>query len=439
MDEQPNFVEGAKAVLEANNKGLYTSPSSVLYPHQWLWDSCFIAIGLRHYDVDRAKTEILSLLQGQWHNGMLPNMIFSTSNSYARDRNIWQSSINPNSPDDIATSGITQPPLLAEAIVRIGQKLNKAERRAWYKQTYPALLAYHQWLYTDRDPHNEGLVLQIHPWETGLDNTPPWMHEMHDHQLAMWIRVVKWLRIGPLFKFFRRDTQHIPSDQRMDTIDALGLYSTQRRLRRKGYDIDRVLRHSLFAVEDVSFNAIFIRANQHLRDIAAELKEAVPDELQERMAKTETALEQLWDQYSGQYYARDFVTHHLIKDSTVATLLPLYSGCISADRAKHLVRLLENQHVFGTDFPLPSTPPNSAWFNPVKYWQGPSWVNINWLVIDGLERMGYADHAEALRLSTIDMIEQSGFYEYFNPLSGEPAGIADFSWTAALYLDLVKR
>lgn len=433
------MVEGAKAVLEANNKGLYTSPSNVLYPHQWLWDSCFTAIGLRHYDVDRAKTEILSLLEGQWHNGMLPNMIFSASTRYARDRNIWQSSINPNSPDGIATSGITQPPLLAEAIVRVGEKLKKAERRSWYKQTYPALLAYHRWLYADRDPHNEGLVLQIHPWETGMDNTPPWIHEMHDHQLAVWIQAVKVLHLAPLFKFFRRDTQHIHTNQRMDTIDALGLFSTQRRLRRKGYDINRVLRHSLFSIEDVAFNSIFIRANQHLRDIAAQLKEELPEELTEHMTKTETALEQLWDPYSGQYYARDFVTHQLIKDTTVATLLPLYAGCISADRAKQLVRLIENQHVFGTDYPLPSTPPNSGWFNPVRYWQGPSWVNINWLIIDGLQRMGYEDHAEALRQSTIDMVENGGFYEYFNPLNGEPAGIADFSWTAALYIDLAKR
>lgn len=439
MDERPDLLEGAKKVLETNDKGLYTAPSNDLYPHQWLWDSCFTAIGLRHYDIDRAKTEILSLLQGQWHNGMLPNMIFSASGKYARDRSVWQSTVNPQSPDDVVTSGITQPPLLAEAIVRIGEKLKKTERRSWYKQTYPALLAYHQWLYQERDPHNEGLVLQIHPWETGMDNTPPWMHEMHEHQLAYWIRAVKWLHIGPLFKFFRRDTLHVPADQRIDIIDALGLYSTQRRLKRKRYDINKVLRHSLFAIEDVAFNAIFIRANQHLQDIAAFLKEELPEELATRMVKTEEALEQLWDPYSGQYYGRDFVTHRLLKDTTVATLLPLYAGCITPERAKQLLRLLENQHVFGTHYPLPSTPPNSGWFNPVKYWQGPSWVNINWLVIDGLERAGYNDHAEALRLSTLEMVETSGFYEYFNPLTGKPAGISDFSWTAALYIDLVKR
>ncbi len=439
MNEQPDLLSAAQAVLAMNDRGIYTSPAGDAYPHQWFWDSCFTAIGLRHYDITKAQQEILSLLEGQWHNGMIPNMIFADGIAYARDRGIWNSSVNPYAPDDVATTGITQPPILAESIVRIGEKLKKAERRRWYKQTYPALLAYHQWLYAERDPHNEGLVLQIHPWETGLDNTPPWMSEMHEHQLALWIRLVNNLKLAPVFSLFRRDTKLVPAIERMNTIDALGLFSTQRRLRRKNYDISHILRRSLFAIEDLTFNCIFIRANQHLKDIAAFIQEEVPDELLARMQKTETALEQLWDPYTGQYYSRDFVTHRLLKESTVATLMPLYAGTLTQERAKQLVRLIENQHMFGTDYPLPSVPTNSAWFNPVCYWQGPSWVNTNWLIIDGLRRLGYTDHATALQESTLDMVARSGFSEYFNPLTGEPAGVPNFSWTAALTIDLLNQ
>ena len=439
MNERPDLVEGAKAVLEMNYRGSFTVPAKELYPHQWFWDSCFIAIGLRHTDIDRAMGEILRLLSGQWHNGMMPNMIFTEGLKYSRDRSIWNSAINPSSPDDVATSGITQPPVLAEAIVKIGEKLKKAERRTWYKQTYPSLLAYHEWLYRERDPHGDGLVLQLHPWETGLDNTPPWMSQMHEHQLAYWIRAVKALHLGPIINLFRNDTKRIPSAQRINIIDALGLYSTQRRLRRKGYDTNRSLQHSLFSIEDITFNCIFIRANEHLRSIATYIKEDIPDEIDLRMKKTEAALEQLWDAYSGQYYSRDFVTHGLIKESTIGTLMPLYAGSITPERAKQLVRLLENQHVFGTDFPVASVPVNSNWFNPDDYWQGPTWVNTNWLIIDGLERMGFPDHASALKDSTLDLIAQHGCYEYFNPLTGQPDGASDFSWTAALAIDMSKR
>lgn len=431
-------METAKSVLQLNDQGSYTVPAPGIYPHQWLWDSCFIAIGLRHVDIDRAKTELLSLLRGQWHNGMLPNMILASKRKFHRDRDIWRSWANAYSPDDVATSGITQPPVVAEAVVRVGERLKKAERRTWYKQMYPALLAYHQWLYDERDPHSEGLVLQIHPWETGLDNTPPWMQELHEHQLALWIRALKKLKAGWFINLFRRDTKRIPAAERLDPIEALAFFSTQRRLRRKAYDIDRILSHSLFAIEDLTFNCILIRANQHLRDIAAYLKEELPPELLASMDKTEQAIEQLWDPYSGQYYSRNFVTHNLLKEPTIATLMPLYAGTITKERADHLIRLLENQHVFGTHYPVPSVPFNSAWFGEHAYWQGPTWVNTNWLIIDGLKRMGYGDHAAALTETTVDMVASAGCYEYFSPLNGTAAGAADFSWTAALTIDLLK-
>lgn len=434
-DNLDRLIDQAKAVLKMNDQGAYTVPAPHLYPHQWLWDSCFIAIGLRHIDTERAKTEILSLLRGQWHNGMVPNNILNPK-VHSGDKNIWRSWANPYSPDDVATSGITQPPMLAEAVVKIGERLKMAERRSWYKQVFPALLAYHQWLYADRDPHNEGLVLQVHPWETGLDNTPPWTHELHEHQLAWWITVIKKLNAGWIVNLFRRDTRRIPAADRLNPIEALAFYSIQRRLRRKNYDIDKILSHSLFAIEDLTFNCIFIRANQHLRDIASTIKSDIPKDLSDQMNKGEAALEQLWDAYTGQYYSRNFITHKLLKEPSIATLMPLYAGTISKDHADQLVRLLENQHMFGTSYPVPSVPINSSWFAPHAYWQGPTWVNTNWLIIDGLRRFGFHDHADALTESTIEMVRASGCYEYFSPLDGSPAGAADFSWTAALTIDL---
>ena len=121
-------------------------PAADLYPHQWLWDSCFIAIGLRHLDIERAQTELTSLLRGQWSNGMLPNIIFSEGHKYHRDRELWRSYLSPYSPDGVSTSGLTQPPMLAEAVVQVGEKLKLPERRSWYKKMYPALVRYHEWL-----------------------------------------------------------------------------------------------------------------------------------------------------------------------------------------------------------------------------------------------------------------------------------------------------
>ncbi len=431
--------EQAKQILGANDRGNYTIPAENLYPHQWLWDSCFIAIGLRHMDVDRAQTELLSLVKGQWSNGMIPNMIFSSAPEYHRDREFWRSWVSPYSPDGLATSGITQPPMLAEAVWQVGQKLSLAERRGWYRLMLPHIVAYHQWLYRERDPHGEGLTLLLHPWECGLDNTPPWTTELHDHLLPAWIRFIRWAHLDGIIGFFRRDRHYIPPGQRLSTIETLAYFDAQRRLRRKAYDTLKILDHSLFSIEDLTFNCILIRANERLRDIARTLHHELPDELLDRMEKSERALHELYDPYSKTYWSRDFITHRLLKQPSIAALMPLYAGCISKEQADHLVKLLENDHIFGPAFPVPSVPLDSPQYNPDLYWQGPTWVNTNWLIIDGLRRAGYKDHADALTETTLDMVRRSGFSEYFDPVTGEPLGAHNFSWTAALVLDLMRQ
>lgn len=436
MDKKSLFEEpllaSCKEVLDKNRRGDYTMPAGSLYPHQWLWDSCFIAIGIAEYDIDRAQDELRSLLRGQWSNGMLPNIIFAESDKHSRDKNIWQSWRSAFAPDKLATSGITQPPMLAEAIVQLGNKMKKVERRSWYQDMYPALLKYHEWLYKERDPHGEGLVLLIHPWESGLDNSPPWIDQLHMHSKPVWIRIIEKLHLDTFAVFLRRDTKQVPPGQRVNNIDALLYFSIIQRLRRKNWDIDRILSRSHFTFQDLAFNSILIRANQHLQQIAKTIGHILPEDLIERMQKSEEALDSLWDGFYKQYYSRTFITHKLVKEPSLATLLPLYAGCIDKERAKELVSLLTNSKYFGTKFPVPSVPVSSSWYKELGYWQGPTWLNTNWLIADGLERYGFLDEARHIREASLQLIEKHGPSEYFSSKHGTPAGANQFSWTASM-------
>lgn len=438
MQDTQKIREQAITVLKNNDHQTHTIPAEGLYPHQWLWDSCFIAIGISTYDVNRAQTEIYSLLKGQWANGMLPHMIFSGDDFFRKDRNVWRSWLSPYAPEGIATSGITQPPVLAEAVVKIGSRLSRPERRSWYKSVFPSILSYHGWLYADRDPHQEGLVLQIHPYETGLDNTPPWISQLHKHNLPWWGSALKKTRLDTLINLVRRDTRHLPPGQRMSNLDALLYYAAITRLRKKSYNVEEILNHAMFTIEDVTFNAIFVRANQHLLSIANTIGAEIPSDLLEKIHRTEVTFEQLWDPYANQYFSRNFVTHSAIKEPSIATITPLYAGTLKSERASQLVKMLEANNLFGPTYPVPSVPLESDWFQEKGYWQGPSWVNTNWLIIDGLKRHGYKEHAAALTESTLEMVAQSGFFEYFDPLNGKGAGAHNFSWTAALVLDLLE-
>jgi hypothetical protein len=67
----------AQEVLAQNDMGGWTKGASDLYPHQWSWDSGFIAIGLAHLDTGRAARELLTLFQHQWKTGKVPHIVFN--------------------------------------------------------------------------------------------------------------------------------------------------------------------------------------------------------------------------------------------------------------------------------------------------------------------------------------------------------------------------
>ena len=83
-------------------------------------------------------------------------------------------------------------------------------------------------------------------------------------------------------------------------------------------------------------------------------------------------------------------------------------------------------------------------FNGVKYWRGPVWINMNWLIYNGLNRYGFSETAEIVKKDSLDLVLKHGLWEYFEPNRAKAAQLADgcgapnFSWTAALVLDFLK-
>jgi glycogen debranching enzyme len=88
--------------------------------------------------------------------------------------------------------------------------------------------------------------------------------------------------------------------------------------------------------------------------------------------------------------------------------------------------------------PVPSYDCYGFAFFPTRYWRGPVWININWFLAQGLDRYGYEDHAGRLQRAIVSLCQDEGFYEYFDPLTGAGHGSDLFSWTAALFLDVVR-
>ena len=63
------------------------------------------------------------------------------------------------------------------------------------------------------------------------------------------------------------------------------------------------------------------------------------------------------------------------------------------------------------------------------------WVNCNWFICKGLMNKD-EKYSKKIKQSTIRLVEKKGFHEYYSCKNGKPMGANNFSWSAALYLDL---
>ena len=165
------LIGAAQRVLRLNDTGGFTKPSPRQYPHQWNWDSAFIALGLAHFDLPRAYAEVQSLLRAQWRDGMVPHIIYSTGASeYFPPPEFWQTQNLPHA-GAVPSSGLTQPPILATIVRMMHERVPSLN---FVREVYSRLLAWQRWLHTARDPDGTGLPCLIHPWESGMDNSPLW-------------------------------------------------------------------------------------------------------------------------------------------------------------------------------------------------------------------------------------------------------------------------
>ena len=63
---------------------------------------------------------------------------------------------------------------------------------------------------------------------------------------------------------------------------------------------------------------------------------------------------------------------------------------------------------------------------------------MNYMIAVGLEDNNELYLANKIKNDTIQLVRKNGMAEYFDPISGVGLGGKDFSWTAAIHLELLK-
>ncbi len=428
-------VKSAQVVLDANWIGSSTVPSRSLYPHQWSWDSAFVAVGRAWYDEVRARQELVTLFDAQWANGKVPHIVFDPSvpvGAYFPGPDFWDVSRSADAPRGIATSGITQPPVHAAAALAIHRHAVDVDGSvAFLRHLYPRLAAQHAYLQTSRDAAGVGLPAIVHPWESGLDNSP------------LWDRTLAGLDIQPgsLPSYQRRDLQHAEAGDRPSDDAYDGFVYLASRYRDVDYDDRAVIASTDFVMVGPLFSAIHLWSTYALAEIARIVgADPVPhQELAEAMGVA--IVRTLWDGTTRRFDPLNVRTNALEPEHAIVSFLPLLDPALPTAMVDAICADLASS-CFHPDLPIhyvvPSFSVEDPEFDRRRYWRGPVWLNTNWLLWHGLRQHGRADFADEVRRSSLALVARSGFREYFDPFDGDGHGSADFSWSAALAIDLVR-
>jgi len=428
------LIRAATAVLDRHWLHNGTTAIQNKYPYQWSWDSGFIAMGYAHYSQPRAMEELRSLFEGQWRNGLLPHVAFHQWRpGHLHDfpgPDMWQAERSPYAPRHVSTSGIVQPPVHATAALHLYQ--HATDRPAAYGflvELFPKLVAWHHYLYRERNYNNDGLIYIRHPWESGQDDSP------------LWDAVLRQITVTPdqIQAYQRADLQYLHRHHGAGAEDDRHIYLLTQ-ARRHDYDEAEIRSDCPFLVQDVLFNSLLVKANRDLAAIAR-LLSFDPTPFERWAEQTAIAMnESLWNGEAGYYQNYDLVgrTH---ESTCVATgFAPLCAQVPGLSQAHQMV-----QHLMSAAFysPLvrtcgvPSCSRHEASFNARKHWRGPIWLNLNWVLYQGLKAYGYAVEAEQLRQASLILSKQGGLYEYFDANTGQGLGTNNFAWTAAVVLDLL--
>ena len=254
-----------------------------------------------------------------------------------------------------------------------------SQNREFLDEIYEPIVRWNQWWFDYNDDDHDGLCQYNHPFSSGLDDSPLWDEGM--------------------------------------------------------------------PVESPDLNTYLALQQESLAHIAWIIGEKKDVSLWRQRAHetTQRMMDRMWDEEAGLFWALRRApdgAEYPVRVLTPFSLYPLWTGYLPRTMSERLIGHLTNPDLFWTRYPIPTVARSDPRYNPNQMWRGPTWVNINYMFCEGLERVGHAELARELRRRTLDLIMQhDDIYEYYHPETGmhPPKAAPIFGWTSAVFIDLAIR
>ncbi|MBF8293659.1 MAG: Trehalase [Bacteroidetes bacterium] len=181
--------------------------------------------------------------------------------------------------------------------------------------------------------------------------------------------------------------------------------------------------------ECLDLNAILVNESRSL----AHMAEALGDSsgyaywMRETKARADLINQYMWDPLTEFYYHVDKTDHDFsfrvsndLKRMEIIGFLTLWAGVASRTQADKLVQKLLDPTKFWRRFGVPTLSASDSYYNPMGYWNGPVWVQWQYLIFRGLLDYGYRDEARQLAEKVLETVihqlkADHCFWELYSP------------------------
>ena len=371
----------------------FTCPNAATYPWLWLWDSCFHALVWAELDEPgRAVSELRTALDGQDGDGFVPHLRYLDGST--QHDSFWS---RPTVPGALASSSITQPPIYGHTVAELVRRgvevpselLERSAAGLWF-------------LLERRRRSRGGLVELVHPWESGCDHSPRWDDLMApDHHGDDPYDAQRWFdRKGELLGSIRRSRGGAP------------------------------LSNDEFPVGSVAFSAMVAFCAQELADVTGD------GALAESAALLAEAIAARWDPGRRTFVDDGPTAAGSGRIRTAEALLGILV-VHEPDVVDAVIEQLGDQDALGGAFGPAQVHRDEPTYRPRSYWRGPSWPQLDHLLVTGLARVGSPEAvAASTRLAATSRAGAlaSGWAEYWDPDDARPGGAVPQSWSTLAVL-----